>query len=392
MNILNNFFLKKIIYWIKNKIFFFRLKNFMLRIFAIYFEVPLIYLFSKNKLNSFTSRFEDFRNNKNSIFIQKKTINRILNFYHKNDIKISQSNNKGVWKEWLDINFKGLINHLINKRIYKLTDLSNNMFREKIAIGAGGYDLWNRYQRIFGKYYINIVWWQYFKILKNSNYPMDKLKFPLIGNPCGLLYNGSVIPTETLRHAYAAQKILKYIDKENSLIVDIGSGIGGVVYQLLNLKKNTKVFLVDLPEMIFFSSAFITTAFPNKNFYFYGESEEIKKKADIFFIPNNKKNFLKEYSIDIYFNSCSFSEMDSKETRDYLNIINANCRGYLIHDNHDEKFRYKGNENLSNNIIGSEIGEFLNEFELLEKKIRKHKLPDDLNIKHFEYVFKKVKT
>jgi putative sugar O-methyltransferase len=384
-----NYVLNKFKYWIKNKIFFFKLKNFILRIFVIYFKIPLTYIFiKKKKFKSIDSGFNDFRNNKNHIKIEIKLIKRILNFYNLNKKLISKDNNKGVWKEWIDLNFTNLIINIEKNNINKISLILNNMFREKIAIGAGGYDLWNRYNKIFGKYYINLVWNNYFEILKKSEFPIENFNFPLIGNPCGIEFKNSVIPIETLRHTYFAQKISKYISKENANVVDIGPGIGGVIYQLLNLKKNTKVFLVDLPEMIFFSAAFITTAFPDKKVYFYGETEEIRKKAQIFFVPNNQKNFLENYDIDIYFNSCSFSEMDSEETYHYLEIINKNCKGYLIHDNHEDHFHYKGSNN-SKNVIGSNIGQYLDNFELIEKRKRTHRLPDDLNIKHFEYVYKR---
>ena len=80
--------------------------------------------------------------------------------------------------------------------------------------------------------------------------------------------------------------------------------------------------------------------------------------------------------------------MDSEETYHYLEIINKNCKGYLIHDNHEDHFHYKGLNN-SKNVIGSNIGQYLDNFELIEKRKRTHKLPDDLNIKHFEYVYKR---
>ena len=392
MIILNNI-IRKFIYWKNNKILLFKLKNFILRILIIYIKIPLIFLFNKKKIKSINCGFQDFKKHKDFIFVKKELIDRMIKFYHQNKITITEANNtsnKGVWREWIDINFEEIIDHIINKRTNKISDILNNMFREKIAIGAGGYDLWNRYNKIFGKYYINLVWNNYFELLKKSKFPIDKLKFPLIGNPCGLEFNNSIISIETLRHAYFAQKISNYINKESCKVVDIGPGIGGVMHQLLNLKNETKVFLVDLPEMIFFSSAFISTAFPNKNIFFYGESEKIRKNADIFFIPNTHKKFLNNYNIDIYFNSCSFSEMDSDETKSYLEIINKNCYGYLIHDNHEDNFKYKGTNNFSKNITGSKISHYLDRFQLLEKKKRTHMLPDDLNLEHFEYTLKKI--
>lgn len=99
---------------------------------------------------------------------------------------------------------------------------------------------------------------------------------------------------------------------------------------------------------------------------------------------------MNKYDIDVYLNSCSFSEMDQVEVRDYIEVINRNSKGYLIHDNHEQRFEYKGKSNVSTNILGSKIGQFLNGFELLEKEKRKHKLPEEQNIEHYEYVYRKL--
>lgn len=381
--------LKKLIYWKKNKILIYKLNFFFSRILVIYFKLPLSNFFNFKKKN-INKGFQDFRNHKNHINVKEQLINRMLVFYKLNKKLNFKTSNSGVWKEWLDLNFKELIEHINHERVDKISDILNNMFRERIAVGAGSYDLWNRFNKIFGKHYINRVWSNYFEILKKKKFKLEKLKFPLIGNPCGLEYNNSIISTETLRHAYLAQKISNYLHKEVSYVVDIGPGLGGVMYQLLNIKKKTKIFLIDLPEMIFFSSAFISTAFPDKKLFFYGEDEKQRENSDILFIPNTQKNFLNKYDIDVYLNSCSFSEMDQFEVRDYIEVINRNSKGYLIHDNHEQRFEYTGKNNVSTNIIGSKIGQFLNGFELLEKVKRKHKLPEEQNIEHYEYVYRKL--
>ena len=139
----------------------------------IYFYIPLTYLTqSKNKLSlNLIDGYKDQRSMNDHVKIKSDQIVRIIKAYKlaKNDEKISPLEYKirGLWKEWISVNFKELIIALETENLECLSKLFNNIIREQFTRGLGGYDEWNRYNCLFGKSYLKYVWINYYKKLIN---------------------------------------------------------------------------------------------------------------------------------------------------------------------------------------------------------------------------------
>ena len=152
--------------------------------------------------------------------------------------------------------------------------------------------------------------------------------------------------------------------------------------------------MFDIPEVVAISSAFLISSFPDKKIRLYGEGSisSTNRDFDIGIFPHFTIDNLEYDSIDLFYNSCSFSEMDEVTSRKYLSVIENCCRKYFMHDNHEVDFNFlKTDGTFSKNIIGSKLIPNSNNFKLIYKKSRTHGLPEDSSFKSFEYLYEKFK-
>jgi hypothetical protein len=168
--------------------------------------------------------------------------------------------------------------------------------------------------------------------------------------------------------------------------------LGFQLISKLDKNENNKFILFDIPEVVAISSAFLITSLPNKKINLYGEGpiSSTIKDFEIGIFPHFTIDNLENDSIDLFYNSCSFSEMDSASSRKYLSIIERCCRKYFMHDNHENDLSFRQIDgSLSKNIIGSKLVPDLNNFKLIYKKIRTHGLPEDKSFVSYEYLYEK---
>jgi len=303
---------------------------------------------------------------------------------------------RGLWAEWISINYKKLITALDDENYEDLAKIFENIFREQCTIGTGGYDDYRRYKKILGGFYIKYVWSKYRDMLCSLDFDIDKIDFPHVGNQTGVLINGKVIAHSTLRHAYHAVEMRSLLsDTPEANIVEIGSGLGGQAYQaLLMNQKVSKYILFDIPEVAAISSYFLLSSFPNKKVRLFGEgltSADSSEDYDIGIFPHFSINQLSALSVDLFYNSCSFSEMDGKSSKEYLSIIERAGRKYFLHDNHDTVFEFKNSDDsVSLNVIGSELIPDTELFKRIFKKPRVHGLPEDRSFVHYEHLYERI--
>jgi putative sugar O-methyltransferase len=378
------------------------------RFLFIAFMRPLIILIGYTRLNKADRKinikegFADHRQKKSYQRPNQEHLCRIISAYKES--KRDQATAalpyqiRGVWKDWLLINYKNLICALENEDISTLSTLYENMFREQFTTGAGGYDNYLRYRAPLGDFYIKYVWSSYRDKLLELDFDLQKIKFPLIGNPTGVILNGDVISIDTLRYAYHAVEMRELLrDVPKAVIVEIGGGLGGQTYQTIQMSEQVSKYLVfDIPEVASISSFFLLSAFPNKNIRLYGEgsvSPSASEEYDIGVFPHFAIHHLPDFSVDLFYNSCSFSEMDRISSREYLSIIERACRRYFMHDNHDTVFEFRYPDgSISVNEIGSKLIPAPATFKRVFKKPRVHGLPEDSAIVQFEYLYEKYET
>ena len=177
--------------------------------------------------------------------------------------------------------------------------------------------------------------------------------------------------------------------------MEIGGGLGGQSYQTMQMSEQvSKYLLFDIPEVAAISSYFLLSAFPNKRVRLLGEgsvSVDLCEEYDVAVFPHFTINLLPNLSIDLFYNSCSFSEMDRASSREYLSIIERASRKYFMHDNHDTTFEFRNPDSSSSvNVIGSKLIPNPALFKRIYKKPRVHGYPDDRSFVHFEYLYEKL--
>jgi len=304
---------------------------------------------------------------------------------------------RGLWVEWVSVNYRELIAALEAEEFAELSRLLENLFREQCTIGTGGYDNYLRYRSPLGSLYIKYVWSRYRDKLLTLDFDPHRICFPHVGNQTGVVLNGKVISIETLRHAYHAVEmceVLRNIPK--AICVEIGAGLGGQAYQTVQMggERISKYVLFDIPEVAVLSSYFLLSAFPNKRVRLFGEgpvSVSSSEEYDIAVFPHYAITQLPDSSVDLFYNSCSFSEMDGVSSREYLSIIERACRKYFLHDNHDAIFKFKDTDgSTSTNVIGSKLVPRPALFKRIFKKPRVHGLPEDRSFVHFEYLYERI--
>ena len=294
---------------------------------------------------------------------------------------------RGIWEEWIAVHYGTLISALEREDIPLLSQLLENLYREKFTSGTGGHDNYLQYHSLFGKAYIKYVWSRYRDKLVALDFDLRKLSFPNVGNPAGVFYNDQVISIETLRHAYRAVEISELLrDLPDAIVVEIGGGLGGEAYQAVQ-RGISKYTVFDIPEVAVISSYFLLSAFPNKRVRLFGEESDY----DVQVLPHFAIAQLPDSSVDLFYNSCSFSEMDGNSSREYLAIIERACRKYFMHDNHDSTFKFKNADGtISQNVIGSKLVPNGALFKRIYKKPRTHGLPEDRSFVHYEYLYERI--
>jgi len=163
----------------------------------------------------------------------------------------------------------------------------------------------------------------------------------------------------------------------------------------MNICNNniSRYLLFDIPEVATLSSYMMLSAFPNKKIRLFGEGpiSVSDNNYDIGIFPHYSISELRELSVDLFYNSCSFSEMDEKSSTEYLSVINKCCRKYFMHDNHDTAFKFRNPDgSTSLNVIGSMLIPNPALFKRIYKKPRVHGLPEDRSFVHFEYLYEKL--
>jgi hypothetical protein len=345
--------------------------------------------------------FADHRQEKNHHRSNPEHLRRIIASYKASKQAQGQAalpfEIRGLWAEWISVNYKTLITALETEDLAGLSRLLENLFREQCTIGTGGYDNYLRYRSFLGSLYIKYVWSRYRDKLLTLDFGPQRIDFPHVANQTGVLLNRKVISIETLRHAYHAVEMCELLrDVPKATCVEIGAGLGGQAYQTVQMsgERIFKYLLFDIPEVATLSSYFLLSAFPDKRVRLFGEgpvSVSSGEEYDIAVFPHFAITQLPDSSVDLFYNSCSFSEMDGVSSREYLLLIERACRKYFLHDNHDAILEFRNPDgSTSANVIGSKLIPNPALFKRIFKKPRVHGLPEDRSFVHFEYLYEKI--
>jgi len=247
------------------------------------------------------------------------------------------------WQQEIDSHSRDLIAALRGKDTMKLQALLENFHRERISLGLQGNSEYANIKRPLYKYLFVNTWYKFYNIYEELVSSRPRLTYPMVGNPAGLYHDEQVIPLQAIRFHYSATEILTLLeDANNPVVCEIGGGLGGQAHAVLsNSHRDITCILLDIPEVLAVASYFLMAALPEKKVLLYGEELLDSNKLeqyDIVLMPNFALPQLGDKTVDLFFNSSSFSEMDSATVEEYLRQIERICKRYFMHINHNTKF------------------------------------------------------
>ena len=151
------------------------------------------------------------------------------------------------------------------------------------------------------------------------------------GGSAFVYYRGQYLSEKLLFHTLIVNDINNHItfqkDKRN-VIVDIGSGYGGLDRLLSYYIPNSCFILVDLPETLLLTSYYIEYNFPNKKIALLSdiidrldEFDSLVLEYDFIIVPPSVVEKIPSSSVDLVMNSASLGFMQKDYVKYYLSHI-----------------------------------------------------------------------
>ena len=298
---------------------------------------------------------------------------------------------RGLWAEWLDLNYSELRRLLRVKDISGLRALLENVHREPLSTGVGGtIDDTNRLPGWLGRAYYRVLWCRARNALQSVRPDWGDLASPVAGNPAGVWIDERLVSFNTLRHSYYATELLKLLgDRGGARIVEIGGGMGGQATQLLDLGGSAvaSYTIVDLPEVACLSAYCLMATIGEDGVRLFGEAES-SNGARVKILPPWGISTLPDRCADLVVNTYSFSEMDSSTATFYLREVERLADRWFFHVNHETRFRYRQPDgSISENRIGSEMIPDRQLFHLRSRCAARFVRPENRANRAFEYIY-----
>jgi hypothetical protein len=257
-------------------------------------------------------------------------------------------------------------------------DLKNIRFHAAHLTGTNILQYYHQFPALDSEQYAKSIGYKFLTDNLPKEYWVGEPPCPAIKGSIGINYHGKIINQDICRYQscvtnlYEAGAFLLPTNKERSFtILEIGAGHGGLAYHvhsiLKGLNRKTTYIIVDLPEVLLFSGAFLTVNSPDSRIYVYSKdtftSKFIKNgiyKYDFVLIPDFALKRLEELSkIHLVINTQSFQEMTKEQVENYLLFCKDRLTGILYSDNID---RHPFNNDLEGSTVTSLLGKHFDLF------------------------------
>jgi putative sugar O-methyltransferase len=259
---------------------------------------------------------------------------------------------------------------LLTRDIDALRRMYRNFFRDPCSSGLLGapYGMSKAYfggkiKDVHRRFYLSHVLYRfdYWMAQTGGRFVLRDLAGPGIGNPFGVLIEGTHISVGSEYAHYCAHRVDSLLVPENATVAEIGGGFGGMAYYLLRDRARVTYLDFDIPESIALTSYYLLKAFPQLTFLLYGEEELTKEaiaQADVVLMPVFELATMPPGSVDVTFSSHAMSDISSGALVEYLNNIDRMTRDCLI---------YIGNSRASE-TISDLVSQRYGSFELTETR------------------------
>jgi hypothetical protein len=155
---------------------------------------------------------------------------------------------------------------------------------------------------------------------------------PGIGNPFGLLMEGTLIETGAEYRHYCAVKVSRLLDSPQATVAEIGGGFGGMAYYLLRDRPGVTYLDFDVPESLALTAYYLASAFPRLTFQFYGEAAPTNEaRADVALMPLFELPSIPPATVDVTFISHAISDLRPPALAEYLKHIGRITRDSFLY-------------------------------------------------------------
>jgi hypothetical protein len=269
------------------------------------------------------------------------------------------------WQRVRQQNLGPIIHALTTRDIAAVRKMYRNFFRDPCSAGLLGapYGMSKAYfggaiKDIHRRFYLGHVLYRldYWKEqTAAANFVYRDLAAPPIGNPFGILIDGTLLRVGAEYAHYCAYRVGGLLNTGKATVAEIGGGFGGMAYYLLRDRPRVTYCDFDVPESIALTSYYLLKAFPQLKFLLYGEEGLTKDgiaRADVVLMPMFALATMPQGSVDITFSSHGMSDISPQAMVEYMNNIVRMTR-------HD--FLYIGNSRASkaiSDLVDQSYGSF----------------------------------
>jgi hypothetical protein len=239
----------------------------------------------------------------------------------------------GRWQAIRERSLGPVMKALQTRDVGALGKMYRNFFRDSCSAGIlgapGGLSeayFSGRISDVHRHFYLSHVLCRldYWKLLTGGRYTTRNLAGPAVGNPFGVMVDGTHVSVGAEYSHYCAHRVREQLGAESNTVVEIGVGFGRTAYYLLRDRPGTRYVGFDLPESIALASYYLMRALPELEFLCYGEkalTRESIAEADFVLLPRFALLEIPDRSVDLTFTSHGMSELSTDAMEHYAREV-----------------------------------------------------------------------
>jgi hypothetical protein len=247
------------------------------------------------------------------------------------------------WQAVRQRSLGSVVQALVAEDIDSLRRMYRNFYRDACSTGllSAPYGMAKEYfggqmKDVHRRFYLSHVLcrFDYWMEQTNGRFTLHDLKGPGVGNPFGVVIDGTHISVGSEYAHSCAQEIRSLLVAENPVVAEIGGGFGGMAYYLLRDLPGVSYLDFDVPESIALATYYLMKSFPTLKFSLYGE-EDLKHaiaQADVVLLPVFELAKMPARSVDLTFSSHAMSDVSPRAMAEYLrniDYITRDCFFYM---------------------------------------------------------------
>ena len=246
---------------------------------------------------------------------------------------------KEWWLQARQGSLRPVIEALLTRNIGALRKMYQNFYRDPCSSGLLGppNGMRNAYfgseiKDVYRRFYLGHVLCRldYWKEQTEGRFAVQDLAGPGIGNPFGVVIEGTHIGVGAEYSHYCAHRIDDLLGPEGkSVVAEIEGGFGGMAYYLLRNRSALVYVDFDAPERIALTAYYLLKAFPKLRVLLYGEGDltaAALARTDVALMPIFSLPDMAADSVDMTFSSHTISKAGFETIAEYLCHIDRMTR------------------------------------------------------------------